>query len=106
MCSWNRPASLARSWAAVVSGPLATVVVVVDSSTLPLAVPLLLPQPVASRPRPRTAAPSRRARRCAPIIVVPFRLHFPGRDTTCPPGHIQAPDLLRTPGNYADRRHP
>src|SRR5947209_6302843 len=49
------------------------VVVVVDSATRPLADPdPLLPQPAARRPRLRTAAPSRRARRCAPIIVFPF----------------------------------
>src|SRR5581483_4919706 len=105
-CSSRRPASRARSWAAVVSGPLATVVVVVDSSTWPLAELLGLPQPVASSPRLRTAAPTRRARRCTALIVVSLSRPTSG------PGHYPAPS--RHPGSgpgtnrvhHADRRHP
>src|SRR5205085_12385896 len=85
-CSSSRPLSLLRNTAAVVSGPLAIVVVVVDSATLPSALaPPLLPQPAPSRPRASRTATDRSDRLCTRIIPGSLsrpRCLFTGRDTT------------------------
>src|SRR5258705_11602086 len=74
-CSSSRPLIVLRRTAAVVSAPLAMVVVVVESRTLPLAeAPPLLPQAAPRTPMATAAAISRRGRLGNRIIVIPFRL--------------------------------
>src|SRR5438270_236746 len=101
MYSTRRPFSLLRSWAAVVSGPLAIVVVVVDSAAVPLADVPGLPQAAPRRPRARPAATSRSDRLCTRIIV------FPSRSTARPDTRSSGTRTCYERGcDYACRRFP